>query len=362
MWDCTLTSPRKVDGPLSVPMSPKSRRPKGESHWNHFACGSTPQELKDHPLTSYADKRAFKVMNGKLMCKECDDGILRTVAGHDAHFRVAHEGLEVYSSFSSARSESSSGGRVNQNIPQGRDTHRAKLLKELKALGVTAKNLHAEGYTLAELKASGFTLKDLLAIGAFSLEQLYKAGVTKQLKGAGLSIEQLRGAGYSLRELRGAGYSAKQLKDTLSTPLGELRSAGFQLTDLKEANFSLSELKELKRPGNGGSDVAFTLQDFIALGYTCIECKRAGFPLSALKSGYTPACLKVTNFTTKAELAEDGFPVQHLKLAGFSAYELRDVGVKPSALLSIGFSKAELKGLGLGMSGGTSSGGFTSGR
>ena len=37
------------------------------------------------------------------------------------------------------------------------------------------------------------------------------------------------------------------------------------------------------------------------LGYTCAECKKAGYPLAALKSGYSEADLKVTHFTTKAE-------------------------------------------------------------
>ena len=124
-----------------------------------------------------------------------------------------------------------------------------------------------------------------------------------------------------------------------------LRSCGYQLHELKEAGFTLTELKELKRPGNGGQDVAYTLQDFMKLGYSCIECKKAGYPLSALKSGYSEACLKVTHFTTKAELAEDGFPLQHLKLAGFSAFELRDAGFKVSALMKMGFSHADQKSL-----------------
>ena len=115
---------------------------------------------------------------------------------------------------------------------------------------------------------------------------------------------------------------------------------------MKEAGFTLKELKELKRPGNGGADVAFTLQEFMKVGYSCIECKKAGYSLAALRSGYSEEDLKVTHFTTKAELAEDGFPIQQLKLAGFSAYELRDVGIKPSVLIQLGYSKADIKALG----------------
>jgi ribosomal protein L13E len=350
MWDCTLTSPRKLDGGgYSVPMSPKARRAKGESHWEHFACNATPEELKRSPVKQFAGSREFKVMHGKLACKECDDGILRTVAGHDAHYRVAHEGLELYDSFASGRAESASGGRTNQNVPEGREAHRAQLLKELKKKGITARMLTTEGYTLPELTGSGFSLKELLAIGQYTLEQLHAAGVTgrlHQVKEAGIGLPKLREAGYSLRELRLSGYNAKQLRTQCEARLGDLRHCGFQLADLKEAGFTLKELKELKRPGNGGADVAFTLQDFMRLGYSCIECKKAGYSLTALRSGYSEEDLKVTTFTTKAELAEDGFPIQQLKLAGFSAYELRDAGIKLSVLEKLGYSKADIKALG----------------
>jgi biotin operon repressor len=350
MWDCTLTSPRKLEGGgYSVPMSPKARRAKGESHWEHFASNATPEELKKSPIKDFAGCREFKMVSGKLACKVCDDGILRTVAGHDAHYRTTHEGLELYDSFSSSRSESAAGGRSNQNVPEGREAHRALLLRELKKQGVPAKTLHGEGYALAELKSTGCTLKELLAVGAYSLEQLCKAGVTgklHQIKESGIGLPKLREAGYTLRELRLCGFTAKQLREQCEARLGDLKQCGYQLHDLKEAGYSLKELKELKRPGNGGADVAFTLQDFMKLGYSCIECKKAGYSLRALRSGYSEEDLKVTHFTTKAELAEDGFPVQQLKLAGFSAFELRDVGFKPSVLQTLGFTKADIKALG----------------
>lgn len=79
-------------------------------------------------------------------------------------------------------------------------------------------------------------------------------------------------------------------------------------------------------------------------GYSCKEMKKAGYPLAALKSGYTEADLKVTHFTTQAELAQDGFPLQELKLAGFSAYELKGSGFTAKDLQRVGFSKADLKG------------------
>lgn len=54
------------------------------------------------------------------------------------------------------------GGRVNPNVPKGRDVHRAMLLKELRALGVTAKELAHEDHSLEELKRAGFTVKEIL--------------------------------------------------------------------------------------------------------------------------------------------------------------------------------------------------------
>ena len=108
------------------------------------------------PLPRYATKRDFKVVQGKLACKLCDDNILRTVAGHDWHMRKVHDCIDT-------AEESTAGGLLNPNVPKGRDSHRASLLKELKALGVTTKELVSEGYTLGELKAAGYTVKDILS-------------------------------------------------------------------------------------------------------------------------------------------------------------------------------------------------------
>ena len=320
MWDCTVTSPTNDKGPISVPLSPKAKRTgdraKGDPHWATFNSLCTPEEAKVSPLTEYASSRAFKVVRGKLACKMCDDGILRTTAGHDMHYRTQHEGLEVYGSFK-AGSESSAGGRVNATIPEGRSPNRAGLLKELHACGVTAKELAAEGYRLSELQQARYTFKEILATGSYSLEQLHAAGVTRNLKASGISAKDLFEAGYTLTELRKAGFSCEALKQATDADLASLRAAGFPLHELRVAGYSLSELKELRR-GGSKEDPAFTLQDLKKEGYTCKELRKVGFTLADLKSGYSAADLKVTQFTTKAELALDGYPLQELKLAGVS--------------------------------------------
>jgi lambda repressor-like predicted transcriptional regulator len=293
MWDCTMTSPRRnTDGgaTVSVCMSPKAKRKPGESHWSHFGSSCTPQELMEHSVGQASERRDFRLVGGKLACTQCteDPPILRTIAGHDLHFRTAHESLGVYTSFGAE--ESSAGGRVNPNVPKGRDAHRASLLKELKALGQTARQLTAEGYNLAELKRAGFTVKELLSCDEYNLEQLRAAvrlapprtqplapgpsqalcmraplcclklcvmpramptqGVVRALKGAGISLEQIRQAGYTLADARKAGYSAKQLRsgfkldsESPGPTLADLKAAGFMLADLKEAGYTLPELK-----------------------------------------------------------------------------------------------------------------------
>jgi intracellular multiplication protein IcmE len=298
MWDCTLTSPNLDDSrtvgvdesklAVSISMAPRTAanmRPKGGPHWDSFGCACTPQELRDHPLREFTDesRRAFKVVAGKFACLVCNDGVLRTTRGHDAHYRVAHENLDIYGSFTDK--QSGAGGRVNPNVPEGRDGHRAKMLKDLRSLGVTARSLATEGYTLGELDRAGFTFKDLHAIGTYTVEDLRAAGVTRQLKAAGLALSQLTEAGYTLSVLRKAGYSVKALKVN-GASLGELRATGFNLSELR-AVFSLSELKDLKRQNGTDKDPAFTIQDFMKEGYGCKDMRNAGFSLAALKSGYT---------------------------------------------------------------------------
>ena len=294
MWDCTLTSPREGTHfgglPISTSASPRKRSP-GESCWATFADSTTPLEQQHSPVKEYSDRRDFKLVGGRLACKLCDDNVLRTVAGHDLHVRKMHDQLEVYSSYGGEESEA--GGRVNPNVPKGRETHRAGLLRELKALGVTTKELAAEGYHLDELKKAGYTVKELRASGKWGLDELKGGGVTRHLKAAGATIKDLLGAGYSLAELKRAGFCCKVLRGSgdKARTLADLRAAGFSLHELREAGFGLKELKELKRPGSG-HEPAFTLQDLKAEGFTCANLRRAGFALHDLKAGYTQDELK----------------------------------------------------------------------
>ena len=374
MWDCTLTSPREGTHfgglPISTSASPRKRSP-GESCWATFADSTTPLEQQHSPVKEYSDRRDFKLVGGRLACKLCDDNVLRTVAGHDLHVRKMHDQLEVYSSYGGEESEA--GGRVNPNVPKGRETHRAGLLRELKALGVTTKELAAEGYHLDELKKAGYTVKELRASGKWGLDELKGGGVTRHLKAAGATIKDLLGAGYSLAELKRAGFCCKVLRGSgdKARTLADLRAAGFSLHELREAGFGLKELKELKRPGSG-HEPAFTLQDLKAEGFTCANLRRAGFALHDLKAGYTQdelkrspcmcthtcilmcmACafhvcrytqdeLKMSSATTKAELAGDGFSLRELVVARYSALELRGVGFSNAQLTAVGFTKGDI--------------------
>lgn len=344
MWDCTVTSPRGESTPVSIPMSPR-KRDKGESCWGHFVASCTPVELQQNPVRDWADSRDVRIVGGKIECKLCigtrKEGILRTVLGHDQHYRVEHEGLEMYTSFTSEESEM--GGRRNPNVPKGRDAHRAALLKELHALGVTAKELDNEGYELEELRDAGYTTKEIYGFGKYTLADLKEAGVTRHLKEAGLPLKELAQVGYTLAQLKKAGFTAKQLRSGVSANLADLRAAGYLLHELREAGFTLTEFKELKRPG-GQLEPAFSLQALKKEGYTCKDLRKAGFTLAELKSGYTQADMKFVHYTSKAELAQDGFPLQELKLAGYAALDLKVCGFTNKDLLAVGFTKADIKG------------------
>ena len=89
--------------------------------------------------------------------------------------------------------------------------NRAGLLKELRALNVTAKELVNEGYSLDTLKIAGYSMKELVGAG-FTLDQLFQANVSKGLRASGFHIRDLRKSGYEIKEFKKAGYSAKELR------------------------------------------------------------------------------------------------------------------------------------------------------
>ena len=116
---------------------------------------------------------------------------------------------------------------------------RSHLLKELRALNVTAKELATEGHSLAAIKATGYTLKEVQNAG-FSLEECKAAQVTRQLKASGHSLSELKKAGFTLTDFKNAGYSAKELKQASSDAAedgGETtkRAMGYSVVDLKAA-------------------------------------------------------------------------------------------------------------------------------
>ena len=65
--------------------------------------------------------------------------------------------------------------------------NRAGLLKELRALNVTAKELVNEGYSLDTLKIAGYSMKELVGAG-FTLDQLFQANVSKGLRASGATF------------------------------------------------------------------------------------------------------------------------------------------------------------------------------
>ena len=122
---------------------------------------------------------------------------------------------------------------------KGMSHTRSALLKELRALNVSAKELATEGHSLATLKKTGFAVKELLNAG-FSLEELKQAQVTKKLKASGHRLADLKKAGYTLADFKEAGYSAKELRQASVEATEEggdstKRAMGYSVVDLKSA-------------------------------------------------------------------------------------------------------------------------------
>ena len=222
---------------------------------------------------------------------------------------------------------------------------RSHLLKELRALNVTAKEarrtqhtLHftylekaecaftiraffsarlpivqqlvTEGHSLDALKNSGYSLKELRA-GGFTLEQLKNANATKQLKASGIPLADLKKAGYTLADFRAAGYSAKELRTASQSALATggdstQRAMGYSVLDLKSVGYMLYELQ--------------------SAGYSCAELKAGGFKLDQLRAaGFTAKMLRKTGCSAP-ELKAAGFNLADLKLGGFQVYEIKNAG------------------------------------
>jgi lambda repressor-like predicted transcriptional regulator len=134
------------------------------------------------------------------------------------------------------RSPSPTSRRTDRSFVGTNSTNhnRSGLLKELRALNVTAREVRAnqyrtrraskssargrvctqlssEGHTLAALKQAGYHMKELVNAG-FTTEQLKQEGICRGMRSSGFTIAELRKAGFELKDFKRNGYSAKELR------------------------------------------------------------------------------------------------------------------------------------------------------
>ena len=137
-----------------------------------------------------------------------------------------------------------------------------------------------------------------------------------KLREKGFDEHQLKLAGFDAADLKAAGFNAVQLRCAGFTP-ADLKRGGFSVVDVSEAGFNNSRLVE-------AGFTAHELKD--KLNLNLMDLKNAGFGATELKGV--------------------GFVAAQLKSVGFTAKDIRHL-YSPGEILRAGYSKAEMKPLGL---------------
>ncbi|CAE7469976.1 hypothetical protein AK812_SmicGene14449 [Symbiodinium microadriaticum] len=194
----------------------------------------------------------------------------------------------------------------------------------LKHLGLS--KLRQAGYTARELKHAGFDGLSLLRQGVTVADLIQAEFAPKDLRGRGVQsatlVYELGFLGFSATELRVAGFSASDLTVGGFTAT-QLRAAGFSAMELKAAGFSAAELRE----------AGFTAEQLAHARFFRQQLEAAGFERIMINFSDT---YQLRSFKTRGFLP-DNLPaatVSELRIAGFSATELRQQGFDALQLLS----------------------------
>lgn len=129
--------------------------------------------------------------------------------------------------------------------------------------------LHLRGATARQVDGSAETLRGLIATGARA----------QQLVGRGYNPEICKRAGFSASALYALDFSVDQLRGAYS--LEELRRAGFGATELRE----YFKGKELRQNGFSAREMrvaGFRARDLMGFGYPEAEVAAAGYPAEEL--------------------------------------------------------------------------------
>lgn len=244
--------------------------------------------------------------------------------------------VEVASTKAHALSEMVLGGQVNAE--QLRAQFGTQVSAKLKEIG-DADKLKKAGFHWHELKAGGFSAAQLKAVQA-SAKELQMAGYSwHELRGASFSAQQLVSAGatahdlvgghvrgYTWVQLKSAGISASELKGVGAT-VKDLSGAGFGPVVLTQAGFGLFEVAATK---------AGALAEMVLGGVEInAEAMRAHYGAQLPK--------QLSEINDAAKLRGAGFEWGELKLARFSATQLKAVHASPADLIRVGYTWKELK-------------------
>jgi len=371
--------------------------------------GFTIQDLNAANCTLRALRNAgFTTLEVKLALKSPNQELVR------AGFNVPNNFQEVWPSAKQLKAMGFSLQQLRASGYQLKDLYKGGYtVQELKvvfagrelrqwanSLGLSSLQLREMGFTWDELKLCGFTLRDLVEQG-FSVEELAEVNSLADLCAAGVSaadmrsclgvdIEDLKCAGYSVEKLREIGCSAQQAKALEFSPF-QLARAGYPVlpaladsADWPSVEDLLQSLRGVKLDvpvtANSLQDSGYTEDDtsaifgvsevipiasLVELGYTLPDLKLAGFSATEMRrAGHTAREIYDAMFSIE-ELKDSGhsavdlvqhgvsveelapvYPVRELRLAQVTAKELHDQGVSLQAMKDAGFSLLELRDVG----------------
>ena len=213
---------------------------------------------------------------------------------------------------------------------------------ELHQAGFSLKQLKQALFTLVELQSAGFSAADLKAVGFTAGELKATQCSTIELKQAGFKLQEIHAAGYGLAHLKAANYTPKELR-TVGYAAADMMSEGFTALELRNAGYSVMELRAAGYPTLELKHAGFTVPQLTGAGFGAPEMRDGGFTVPDLKSVYTPAELRAAGFTAE-EMRTGGITsVAILKLAGYTATEIKQAGYNAAQAKAAGFVLAELK-------------------
>jgi len=215
-------------------------------------------------------------------------------------------------------------------------------LKELrKQTKLSAENYKELGYSAKELRKTGFSMNDLYKAGFFSSRQDLEALVRLKDVAPRAAMASDNQDFLGVFVLKKLGYTAKELKD-VGIDAYQLQLADY---DVKNEINPIFTLKELKK------QTFLSVLDYKYLGYSAKELKGVSVGINALyDAGYIKSRQDLEALASLKEVAPQRgdkagiVGVYILKNLGYTAKELKDVGINAYQLQLAGFdSKNDLK-------------------